>query len=378
MFYNEYYGQDNNYYNFQEQELVLNKKERSNPKPLDNVASKGKTHEYRIYILLMLVIVFFINMVSNNVSASSGNDNLYVIKQEGKYGYIDRDGKVVIKPIYLKAKDFAEGVAPVVTPDGNWSIINRAGEVISTWKDVDEIDEFSEGLAVVRKVVKYGYIDKRQLVIPIKFDNAEAFSEGLAVVGIREGSTLIEKVHNAKYGYIDKKGNLVIDYRFLRAKNFKEGLASVQPLTENYKCGFINKTGQFVIEPIYITEGEFSEGLAPVALSSEKWGFIDKQKNFIIRPQYSWAGNFSEGVAFVLVKEKIGPSRSNVVKNGQYGYIDKSGKMIIEPRFNYVSDFRNGLARVYDRRLGYGIDKDKDISWGYIDKNGNIKWQLTK
>lgn len=346
---------------------------------LRNIGGKNKKLGCNILSSLLLVIVYFAYIFSSNVSASSGDSGkLYVIKQDGKYGYIAGNGNVIIKPIYIIAKDFAEGVAPVKIQEGVWSIINTKGEIIATWKNVDEIDEFSEGLAVVRKGAKYGYIDKNELVIPLKFDNAKEFSEGLAVVAIREGNTVMEKLHNAKYGYIDKNGNVVINCQFRSAGNFKEGVAPVLSSGPGFRWGYIDKTGQYVLEAKYFLAREFSEGLAPVAVDLGRSGFIDHQGNFVIPPQYSWAFCFSGGLARVVVGEKFELNPPKVVEKGKYGYIDKSGRMVINTMFNYADDFRDGFARIYDRVPGFGEDKYQGISFGYIDKKGNILWQLTK
>lgn len=186
------------------------------------------------------------------------------------------------------------------------------------------------------------------------------------------------KKEGAKYGYIDKNGNVVIDCQFRSAGKFKEGLAPVSSPATGFRWGYIDKAGQYAIEAQYFTAKEFSEGLAPVAMHLGKSGFIDHQGNFVIPPQYSWAFSFSEGLARVVVGEKIELNPFKVVEKGKYGYIDKSGRMVIEPVFDYADDFRDGLARIYDQYPGFGEDKYQGISFGYGDKNGSVKWQLTR
>nr|WP_321450965.1 WG repeat-containing protein [uncultured Carboxylicivirga sp.] len=67
------------------------------------------------------------------------------------------------------------------------------------------------------------------------FTFASGFSEGLA---------LVEK--DLKFGYIDSTGTIIIDYQFYDAGPFTEGVA----YASNYdKHGYIDKTGQFIIKP---------------------------------------------------------------------------------------------------------------------------------
>jgi len=51
---------------------------------------------------------------------------------------------------------------------------------------------------------------------------------------------------NGKWGFVDKKGNIVIEPKFEYASQFTNGLAYAEI---NEKSGFINKNGTFVIEP---------------------------------------------------------------------------------------------------------------------------------
>ena len=58
--------------------------------------------------------------------------------------------------------------------------------------------------------------------------------------------------------------------------------------------GFINAKGEMVVEPQYIMAHDFSEGLASVFTEEEsKWGFIDATGKMVIAPQFNWAEHFS-------------------------------------------------------------------------------------
>ena len=65
----------------------------------------------------------------------------------------------------------------------------------------------------------YGYIDlERNSFIKPQFENAEFFHCGRA---------LVRDKRNGKYGYIDKSGELVIPYKYVWARTFKDNLAFV-------------------------------------------------------------------------------------------------------------------------------------------------------
>src|SRR5207249_1477743 len=101
--------------------------------------------------------------------------------------------------------------------------------------DVAPLVAFHEGLAAVRLGDKWGYIDKQgMLVISPRFDRASMFAEGLAAVEIdRTGDrSAVCQTDDAscvgKWGYIDKRGTLVIAAQFDAAEGFREGLARVE------------------------------------------------------------------------------------------------------------------------------------------------------
>lgn len=86
-----------------------------------------------------------------------------------------------------------------------------------------------------RKGDKWGYIDKQgEIVIPIQYDDAGFFSEGLARVRV-----------NGKYGFIDTKGNMVIPAVYDEAYGFSEGLAQVKI---NGKWRYIDKRNMQYLE----------------------------------------------------------------------------------------------------------------------------------
>jgi hypothetical protein len=164
-------------------------------------------------------------------------------------------------------------------------------------------------------------------------------------------------------GYIDKKGNYVIQPQFgFQSGDFKGGIA---PASINKKFGYINKKGEFMIQPQFNSAFQFNEGLAWVSYSEAggafvldpeaKWGCIDKTGKFIINPQdFFWPGNFSESLCYTLLKEKDGGL-------SKFCYIDKTGNVIIQPQFELAHDFKDGWA-----------DVKLSDNWGIINKSGKF------
>lgn len=281
----------------------------------------------------------------------------------GDYGYIDRNGNVVIEPRFNGAYEFSEGLAEVYIGSRE-GYINKVGEVVIEARFIFA-KPFSEGLACVHEEgeTQLGYIDHSgNYVIEPRFNNAFSFSEGLARIWTNntpEGGhtgfiddtgeyVIPPEMQPFEYafdmgdfheglaltagdGFINYEGTEIIDgERFIYARRFSEGLAAAQEVYGIW--GYLDINGNMVIEPQYDDARIFSEGLAPVEIEG-RWGYIDIHGNMVIDLQFEDAGIFSEGLAAVMVGEK-------------WGYIDKNGNMVIEPQYEDAGYFSEGLAPV--------------------------------
>lgn len=280
----------------------------------------------------------------------------------GRWGFIDENGKYVIEAKFIMVKPFSEGLAAVVFKE-NENAYSKVGYMDQTGRIVipprfsgeGGVSEpgFSEGLAAVKVYVdrmdKWGYIDKSgKYVIEPQFAAAGPFSEGRAMVGIAEPSWS----NDYKLGFIDAEGRSIAKPQYESADQFSEGLA---PVLVKDKVGFIDLQGQMIIEPQFEPDGtggcallgrvgasRFSEGLAAVQLKGHEWGkgwgYIDRLGNWMIKPEFACAAPFSEGLAVVGVRDEEG--------HWLYGYIDKTGATVIKPQFSEARSFVGKLAPV--------------------------------
>jgi hypothetical protein len=129
----------------------------------------------------------------------------------------------------------------------------------------------------------------------------------------RKSQTVMPFFKDGKLGFIDSKGKTVVKSQFDDAMAFSEGLAAVMV---NDKWGFIDKNGNMVVKPQFDNVEGFSEGLAAVMVG-RKWGYIDTKGDMVIKPQFDEIDSFSEGRAGVLIgkKWKTIDRQGNIVKN---------------------------------------------------------------
>ncbi|MDR2359855.1 MAG: WG repeat-containing protein [Oscillospiraceae bacterium] len=240
--------------------------------------------------------------------------------------------------------------------------------------DFDFVGDFSDGLAFVRnREKKCGYIDKLgEIVIPLEYA-CEAncrfvspqFCEGFAAL-----------FKNGKAGFVDKFGNVAVDFQYDYADGFRDGLCVVR---KGNLHGAINTCGELVVPFEYDMLHSFCEDLAP-AIKSGQTGYINKNGGIAIPFAYDYApelnSQFSEG--FALVES-----------NGCKGYIDKRGEVAIPFGLEYdeAQSFHKGLAAVvtgiradvtskqgessdeFRRRID---DARRHQRWGMIDRAGNV------
>lgn len=244
---------------------------------------------------------------------------------------------------------------------------------------------------------KYGFIDNMGNIIaePIydytyytsyaSCGDNSGFSEGLACV-----------CKDGKWGYIDKKGNEIIEFKYPYADNFYEGLAAVS-LKEGGKVGYINKSGELVIKESFDIAYQFYNGVAIVKIN-DKYYFIDTLGNIVRELDYDSIDlgryDYEWKYSGIIRVEKNGLVGAIYVKNGEI-------KVIVEPKYSYLSAFgtadgqANFSTSTKNETCGVIDISGKEIirfegkalhvlsegryaasnyngKWGYLDQSGNV------
>jgi hypothetical protein len=277
------------------------------------------------------------------------DEYLFPVMQNGKWGYIDRTGKMVIQPQFEQAGGFT-GELAVVSVGGKQGLHDLGDDTIGG------------SSAVIQHVdgSKFGYINRQgQFVIEPQFDRAFGFDDGgLAVVNVGGRFVPQQYVIGGRWGAINRSGDIVIPLEYNSMLMIKDGLAPFNKGGQQNEVGmvveglwgYIDRTGKTVISPRFQQAKRFSQGLAPVNVggrfepryiakhdreiqwfSGGMWGFIDQKGEFAIPPRYEAAEEFSEGLAVVK-------------RDGKYGYVDLAGSLVIPCKFDQAGDFSQGLA----------------------------------
>ncbi len=188
--------------------------------------------------------------------------------EEGNFGFLDRNGKVIIQATYVSAYYFSSHHASVQNADGKWGVIDTTG----TW-----------------------------LIDPV-YKSLWPFENG------GDWTLAIDKFHNkvflsmdGTYRYVDKydtygkvSDNLVCG--FVQFESSGKNKKKKEERRHNY--GFLNKNGEWAIHPSFNWVRPFKNKFAAVHVG-RLWGFIDTYGVWVAKPQFVSARDME----FVKVKE---------------------------------------------------------------------------
>lgn len=218
---------------------------------------------------------------------------------------------------------------------------------------------FQENLAKVKQYDKYGFIDiEGNIVIPIKYDSAQSFSQNRALVW--------ERSSNGKVCFFIDQDNKKISPDILDANPYSNNVAWAKISNYTMKNRFnrhlkgdyfhvlLNNKGGLVLQgkraavfdSLYTIENGFGIGIY-----QNKIGITSLNGKVIHHPKFNNIGEFSEGYCAVQCD------------NNSWGTIDSNGQIHIRCIYHKMESFKNGLAIITEK-------KDSIIYKGVINYNG--------
>jgi len=272
-----------------------------------------------------------------------------------RWVYFDKTGKIKIKTDAEQGVTFSEGKAVIfnnINPEEEifeFGYVDTSGNVFKEIKYRDALS-FTEGLAYVMNDEERGYINHKGEMV-IKLDDDEVgygFSEGLAAVSN----------DNFKVGFIDKDGNMKIDYKLDIPSTFNDGLARVAD-TATGKIGYINKYGVVTIQKMYDEAYDIIDNRTMAGYYDKqykmRWALLDGKGQQLTDFRFDHGKSFRNGAAVVIY-------------GGRWGYIDSTGEFMFKNNFDFAEGFgEDGLA--------WAVDGEQV---GFIDKTGNMIIPLPK
>ena len=299
--------------------------------------SKKKIIILIVILLIVIAVAVGITMYLNNQRynyelSEISNDQIqyYKLEQDGKYGVIDREGNIVVEPVY--------------------STIDIPNPTLPVFIKSDDEQNFSA-------------IDNNGNDILTGYESVEAISINNISSNIPYEKTVLKYKQGGLYGLIDMQGNKITDniYNSITNIDYKEGNFKVE---QNGQYGVINIKGTIIIKPEYesiIADGYYDEEtkyeragfiLRIKTDDGYKFGYADRKGKIILEPLYNEVSRITE-----ITGDDVFLITAN---NGRYGVV-KNGKEVLKNDFTDINFDQNNNLLILQ----------KDSSWGVVDLEGN-------
>lgn len=234
------------------------------------------------HILRLFFIACSILMIASCDEKKQFDGFLYPIRENGLFGYIDSVGNRIIEPEFLWVSTFHDGLAMAVV-DTIYRVVPDSMAY--------EVGERDTIINVCRMYAKYGYIDRSgEFVIVPKFvsyvnmpeigfiiKDMDECSNALYRHSFRNGRAMFSDTTTWKDGYIDTRGNVVIEPKYYYSEPFSQGRAIVRDTigeqlylnewfltTSKLRCAYIdtlgNATTDFKYEKLSTFNGRYGIG----------------------------------------------------------------------------------------------------------------------
>ncbi len=234
-----------------------------------------------------------------------GND-MYVVKQQGKQILVDKEGNELLKSGFdeIKAimKNKENGI--IYVKDGKYGIMKSTGEVIIE-PEYEDLKEAKTGLLIAQKNGNYGVIDmQKQTKIEFNYVSMSYNEKADLYIGekVEYTNDIIDSGFNIRQSGILTELNSTKGYFSLRQGeeekyyNFKFEEKSIAEIFTNNtifkskkdgKYGFVDKDGKVVVDYKYDDVTEQNRfGYAGVK-ENGKWGAVDANGKLVQEPKYN-------------------------------------------------------------------------------------------
>ncbi len=259
-------------------------------------------------------------------------ENGYKIEQNGKYGIISADAKMIFEPKYDDIKKVASNEYYVVVQNGKDRLINSNGEDVLT-TGFDTIEQINGENIIIKQNDLYGVM---------KTDGTTVIANEYEDLKYVYGDYYIAK-KSGNYGIICVTGDTIIDFTYTSMEYIKTA-DFIQAEKENYKTDLINREFKVALADVIISELNLENGYIRVRQNDEyeyyNFQFEKKTSQEVLTTS-----------TLFLVKE-----------NGKYGYENKRGERIVDCIYDDAKE---------QNKYGYCAVK-KDGLWGALKSDGTV------
>ena len=306
---------------------------------------------YRLFFFTLAILI-----TASCAERKRFDGYLYPIHENGLYGYIDSVGNRIIEPAFLWVSTFHNGLAMAVVD----TIYLEVPDSMAF-----EVGEMDTIINVYRMYAKYGYIDRSgEFVIEPKFTSyvnmpnigfvvkdMDNCSNALYRHSFRNKRAMFYDTTTWKNGYIDTKGDIVIKPKYYYSEPFSQGKAVVR---DN------------VGERLYLKEW-------CVTASKLRCAYIDTIGNAITDFKFEKLSTFNGRCGIGSYKEVFKTSSDDNGSFTEHNYIiDKEGNLGKDLGFwdEFYGFSRDGIS-VTRQVMRLQVYDGMQESYSFIDEKGN-------
>ncbi len=282
--------------------------------------------------------------------AGDFQDGRACVVQNGKIGYIDKIGQVVIstdiQPEVLEELEsidfgpweryfqFHDGRSLYYTADGKWGYMDTKGDIVIPCI-YDAAEPFDDGLAWVRKGEKEGIIDTAgKEIIPLgKYKKCRVLGEGVIAVG-----NYVEYDVFTQFYLADRSGKIIsqaikgypytaLSEGVFLTRQYEDDVFGAAEVEDKNRYVAYNAAGKALWDfPIYKTE---------------------QQSGYYLLHDYELRESHNGRIAYGLDLDTSYPGAEDYVVEEVWGYLDsKTGKAVVPAKYKSVGDYAENVALV--------------------------------
>ena len=305
--------------------------------------------------MIASIVLIFTQLVSCSLNPEEDNELWKAKGKNGQWGFVNKNGFFVLRPVYDEVENFSCGFA-AVRLYGKLMFIDTHGRMQKLPSDVCDVEfgGFVNNYAVVQSNKKlFGVLDSHfnYVVQPLYYELGG--EHGVA----KNGLTAFRYSKEGKIGYINVlSGQVVIQPMFdYEIAGFVQNHAVVEL---NGKSGVINTNGEFVLPPIYDWIGIFSANRFAY-YENNLFGLMDSTGNKITDAIFSRI--IYETPEFSFSGSHLIPVEND---SSKYGYINWDGQNVIPFVYDFALPFVGNHAVVYEQGKELVIDTLGNIIYG--------------
>jgi hypothetical protein len=320
-----------------------------------------------LYSLLLLPFIGTAQLNPNFVAKSNftyprmqvSTEGMFGFEQDKKIGYMDKNGTVVVPPVYdYDSSVISSGNIPIfqngyakVLQNKKCGLIDKTGKLLIPLEHEYLTPYTGYGnFVLLTKTINgkknYGVLTvQNKILLPAEYED------------IRIDTGVILMKQNGKWGVADKTGKQLLpaEYTALTYSATDKLLLA----EKGTQYGIIDLTGKWMFEKVKTVFTLYTPRYGMVLCKvSGKYGFLDLKGNEVIVTRYEGAYDFTSSGMAQVYKKKEGSSNIYL-----YGYIDKKGTELIPNKYEVLGGISQGLI----------VAKDPETNrYGYLDRTG--KW----